>query len=72
MSILFLKEKEFYNTLIESGLTLQEPEFIEKTNEIPGLDYDNKDFYHERVEARPFPPIKNKIKRQALEKALKE
>ena len=55
------KEQIFYKTLEESGIKLEEPEFIERFDQTPGLDYDNKDFYHNR-QNKPFPPDLNKLK----------
>ncbi len=61
----------FYETLLESGLVLEEPEFKERTDEVPGLDYENKDFYQDRQNV-PFPPDVNKLKRKAIEETLKK
>ena len=57
----------FYKTLIECGIKLEEPEFIENDkNPVPGLDYENKNFYQEPRNL-PFPPEVNKMKKKLLE-----
>ena len=61
------KEQAFYKTLVESGINLEEPEFVEYFDPTPGLDYDAKNFHHEK-RIVPFPPIQNKLKREALKK----
>lgn len=58
----------FYKTLLDNGLQLEEPEFIEKSNQVPGLDYEEKDFYTEPLNL-PFPPDVNKRKKKLLEEA---
>ena len=45
-------------------MQFEESEFIENDgNSSHGLDYDNKDFYHDRKNL-PFPPSINKLKRK--------
>jgi len=65
------REIEFRDTLVKLGLTLEEPEFVEKPDEMTGLDYDRKDFFQENRNL-PFPPTENKIKREILENTLLE
>jgi hypothetical protein len=59
----------FFKTVISTGLLKDEVPFVEKTNEIPGLDYENKDFYQERLNLQ-FPPIVNRLKRENLKRFL--
>jgi hypothetical protein len=66
---LFFKEQMFYEVLVKTGNILEEPNFKERTNEVPGLDYDNKDFYNKKLDL-PFPPSVNKIKHENLQKLL--
>lgn len=61
----------FYEVLAKTGVMLEEPSFKERTNEVPGLNYDDKDFYNEKLDL-PFPPTVNKIKRENLQKLLEK
>ena len=65
----FYKEQTFFKTVMDMDVLKDEPPFLERTNEIPGLDYDNKDFYQDRQNL-PFPPKVNKIKRENLQRVL--
>jgi hypothetical protein len=47
--------------LVKLGLNLTEPDFIDGKPTAPGLDYDNKDFYHNRLNVK-FPPEINRLK----------
>jgi large subunit ribosomal protein L18 len=62
------KMQLFYKTLIDNGLQLEEPEFIDKTSQIPGLNYEEKDFYTDPLNL-PFPPEVNRRKKKILEEA---
>ena len=55
----------FYETLLRNGLTLKEPEFVDRPNS-PGLDYDNQDFYHDRMNVK-FPPDVNRITKKSID-----
>jgi hypothetical protein len=57
--------------LIEAGLILEEPEFKERPDQIPGIDYENVDFYSEKKDL-PFPPELNQQKHKILSKFLEE
>jgi hypothetical protein len=46
-------------------VSFDEPEFKTRPNNQHGLDYDNRDFSHERGDV-PFPPTVNRIKRKLL------
>ena len=61
----------FFKTLMDTGIIKDEPAFIERTNEIPGVDTDNKDFYDQRLNL-PFPPTVNRIKRENLKALLEQ
>lgn len=66
--LIILKEVVFREALLEKGLKLEEPEFIEHADQTIGLDYDNVDFYHDKRDV-PFPPKHNKfIKGKLIEK----
>jgi hypothetical protein len=49
---------------------MEESAFVERPTTFPGLDLDDKDFYHEKREV-PFPPIQNKFIREKIEQAKK-
>ncbi|CAF1014044.1 unnamed protein product [Brachionus calyciflorus] len=56
------KEQLFYKVLEESGIKLEEPEFIERFDQTPGLDNEDKNFHHDR-QNKPFPPDLNQLKK---------
>jgi hypothetical protein len=60
----------FYNTLLECGISFEEPEFVENRATMRGLDYEKKDFYHEKLNL-PFPPHVNRLRRKLLSEAEK-
>lgn len=62
---MFKKEQAFYDALLESGVSFDEPEFQTGPENLHGLDYDNQDFSHERGDV-PFPPTVNRIKRKLM------
>ena len=47
--------------MVENGISFEEPDFVEDKEDRHGLDYENKDFYHNRLNL-PFPPELNKTK----------
>ncbi len=51
--------------MLDNGVSFDEPEFKTRPNNQHGLDYDNRDFSHERGDV-PFPPTVNRIKRKLL------
>lgn len=53
--------------MLENGISFEEPEFQERPDNVHGLDYDDKDFFHEKLEV-PFPPDVNRIKQKKLDK----
>jgi hypothetical protein len=55
--------------LLESGLKLEEPAFVERNNQEPGLDYEKNDFFHEKRNI-PFPPEKNRLIREKINQKL--
>ena len=62
----FWKEKAFYQALLDNGVSFEEPEFQTRPDNVHGLDYDNPDHYHEKLDV-PFPPDMNRIKRRLIE-----
>ena len=67
----FKKEKKFYKTLIECGLKLEEPSFIDRPKDMPGIDTENRDYFHEKRKFL-FPPDSNKIIRQKINQQEKQ
>ncbi len=49
---------------------MDEPEFVERLDSMPGLDYEETDFYHHRQNV-PFPPEQNRPIREKIEQSLK-
>ncbi len=60
---------KFFKSLLDSGLILEEAEFLDNAKQMPGLDYESVDFFHECRKV-PFPPTVNRNRRIALERAL--
>lgn len=59
------KEQAFYKALTDNGIVFEEPDFKEKTENIQGLDYENRDFYSNKMNL-PFPPAVNRLKKSVL------
>jgi len=59
-------EQAFHEEMTKGGVAFEEAEFQEGLSEVPGLDYERRNFRHERLNL-PFPPEENYIKRKIVE-----
>ena len=67
-----IKERTFYETVTENGVVLSEAQFVDlEEREVPGLDKDERDYFHEKRDVI-FPPLLNKIKRAQLKNLIEE